>query len=155
MEVEEDGEEEEDVKIFTMMNKIIRTHDMAEAAGPEMPCRRILRAAGADAAGEKKVEGGVAEECALVDHEVEGGGTHLIHQREPALSSTNMGAANTATIAEMSMSRTRMETERGIREEEKDYRTRIRWEFLYCKVNIREFKDSAPVLLIMFFATLK
>jgi hypothetical protein len=148
MEVEED-------ETGLMMDKIIQTPDMVEAAGPEMPCRRILRPAGADTAGEKKVEGGVAEECALVDTEVEGGGTHLIYQREPVLSSTNMVAANTATIADLSMSRTRMETERGIREEEKDYRTRIRWEFLYCKVNFRECKDSAPVLFIVFFATLK
>ena len=152
MEVEEDEEEEEDVKM--MMDTIIRIRDMAEAAGLEMPCRRILRAAGADAAGEKK-EGGVAEVCALVDPEAEGGGTHLMYQREPVGSSTNLGAAIAATIADLSTSRTRMDTERGIREEEKHSRTRIRWEFLYCKVNFRECKDSAPVLFIIFWATLK
>ena len=152
--MEDDKEEEEDDKIGLKMDKIIQTREMAATAGPETTCRRILRAAGADAA-EEKVGGGGAEECVLVDPEVEGGeGTHLIYQREPVLSST-MGAANTATIANMSTSRTHMDTERGIREEEKDYRTRIRWEFLDCKVNCRECKDSAPVLFIIFFATLK
>ena len=151
--MEEDKEEEEDEMIGRRMDKVIRTREMAATAGPETPCRRILRAAGADAA-EEKVGGGGAEECVLVDPEVEGGGTHLIYQREPVPSST-MGAANTATIAKMSTSRTRMDTARGIREEEKDYRTRIRWEFLDCKVNCRECKDSAPVLFIIFFATLK